>query len=139
MRSIPYDCLCSSDSISVDLFGLFTSVQTEPSLGDLSLEIVWLSRALLGQSCSADEIDGEVDLDTLLFCFGEDFIDDLVASFIEKGFSNIDVMHLLQESESHASSDDHFVNFGEHVPDQLDLVGNLGSSENDEEGSLGAL
>jgi hypothetical protein len=70
--------------LSVLLSSFLTSVQSKPSLGDLSFNIVGFGWAFLGEACSADEIDGEVDFDSLLFGFSEDLIDNLVACFIKE-------------------------------------------------------
>jgi hypothetical protein len=42
-------------------------------------------------------------------------------------------VHFLEESESHSTTYDHFVNLGKHVPDELNLVSDLGTTENNEE------
>lgn len=121
------------------MLSLLTSIKTKPALRNLGLEVVGLGWALLGQASSTNKVDWEVDFDTLLLCFSEDFINDLVASFVEKRLSDIDVVHLFEESEGHATTNDHLVDLGKHVPDELDFISHLGSSQNDTEGSLGAL
>lgn len=49
------------------------------------------------------------------------------------------VVEDLLEGEGHATTDDEGVDLVQHVFDKLDLVGNLGTTEDSKERSLGAL
>ena len=53
--------------------------------------------------------------------------------------THLDVVKSLLESESHTTADDQGVDLVKHVLDKLDLVGNLGTTEDGKERTLGLL
>lgn len=56
-----------------------------------------------------------------------------------KGSTDLDIVKGLLESERHATADDQSVNLVEHVLNQLNLVGDLGTTKDGKEGPFGVL
>jgi len=71
-------------------------------------------------------------LDIFFLCLLEQFINNFIALFVKKRVSNIDSVHLLEESECHAAANDHLIDLVEHILNELNLVFDFCASQDDE-------
>ena len=86
----------------------------------------------------------------VLFGFIHNFADILGSRFIKERFPNLtiktcrslrylDTLQGLFECECHSTTDDESVDFGDEIVDQLDLIGDFGTSEDGQEGTFRVL
>ena len=136
--TVPEDSLGFTDSLFVGFDTLGTDIETKPSVGDTfgigSAANLGISAKLAG----GNVVDGQDDFDVVLLCLFDDIANGLAAGLVEEGVTDLDVLKGLLEGESHAAGDDQAVDFGEEVVDELDLVRDLGASEDSKERTLGA-
>lgn len=137
--AVPEDGLGLVDGIGVELDRLLAAVETHPAIGDAVLVGSMASVGVLVELVGGDVVDGEHDLDVVLLSLLDKVGDGLGTGLIEERVADGDVVKGLLEGESHAAADDQGVDLVEKVVDQLDLVGDLGATENGEEGALGRL
>lgn len=137
--SVPENGLGLANDLLELLNGLGTAVQTLPSVGD-TLGIGGVANlGVLGELVGGDVVGGEDQLDVVLLGLLDETSNNLGSVLIEERVSNLDVLQSLLEGESHTSTDDEGVDLVKQVVDELDLVGDLGTTKDGQEGSLGVL
>lgn len=137
--TVPEDGLGIGNGLLVELDGLLTAVKSLPAVGDTVLVSGVASVGILVELVGGDVVDGEDELDALLLGLLNEVTDGLGAGLVEEGVSDGDVLKGLLEGEGHATADDEGVDLVKEVVDELDLVGDLGTTENSKEGALGVL
>lgn len=137
--SIPEDSLGLGDGLLVQLDGLGADVQTHEAISDArgigSSADGGVGRELVG----GDVVDGQDDLDIVLLGLLNDIADDLAASLVEEGVTDLDVLEGLLEGEGHGAGNDQAVHLGQQVVDQLNLIGHLGAAQDGKERTRGVL
>lgn len=137
--TVPDDSLGLSDSLLVELDGLLGAVKTHPAVGD-TLGVNDLSGLSVGSELIGDdEVAGQDDLDVVGLSLLHELGDELGAGLVEDGVADLGAGDDLLEGEGHAATDDEDVDLVEEVVDELDLVGDLGTTEDGEEGTSGVL
>lgn len=137
--TVPDDSLGLSDSLLVELDGLLGAVKTHPAVGD-TLRVNDLSGLSVGSELIGDdEVAGQDDLDVVGLSLLHELGDELGAGLVEDGVADLGAGDDLLEGEGHAATDDEDVDLVEEVVDELDLVGDLGTTEDGEEGTSGVL
>jgi hypothetical protein len=137
--TVPEDGLGLGDGLLVELDGLLTTVKSLPAVGDTILVGGVASVGVLVKLVGGDVVDREDELDALLLGLLNEVTDGLGAGLVEEGVSDGDVLESLLEGEGHATADDEGVDLVKEVVDKLDLVGDLGTTEDGQEGALGVL
>jgi hypothetical protein len=138
-RTVPEDSLSLRNSLLEEITRLLSTVKSLPSIGD-SISVGSVSSVgVLGELVGGDVVNRKDNLDVVLLSLLDEVTDGLGSCLIEEGVSDSDTLKSLLEGESHSSSNDQGVNLGDKVVDQLDLVGDLSTSEDSEEGTLGVL
>jgi hypothetical protein len=137
--TVPKDGLGLGNGLLVELDGLLTAVKSLPAVGDTVLVGSVASVGVLVELVGGDVVDGEDELDVLLLGLLNEVTDGLGAGLIEEGVSDGDVLEGLLEGEGHATADDEGVDLVKEVVDKLDLVGDLGTTEDGQEGALRVL
>lgn len=132
---VPEDGLGLGDGLLVGLDGLGADVQTHVAVGDTGGIGGGADLGVGGELVGGDVVDGKDDLDVVLLGLLDDLADDLAAGFVEETVADLDVLQGLLEGEGHGAGDDEAVDLGQEVVDQLDLVGDLGATEDGEEGT----
>lgn len=130
MGSIPDNGVSTLNHLVVGEGCFGTDVESEKSGGNSVLEVSDedFLRSVLERA--DEEVFGEVDLDTILLGLLHDGLDLLGTLSIIERVTDLEAMDLFQEGESHTSAHNHLVDSVEEVHDQLQLVLDLGSSEN---------
>lgn len=137
--AVPEDGLGLINGLLVELDRLLAAVETHPAVRN-TIGIGGLaSVGILVELIGGDVVDGENNLDVVLLGLFDQITDSLGAGLIEEGGANGHFVESLLEGESHATADDEGVDLLKEVVDQLDLVGDLGTAEDGEEGALGGL
>jgi hypothetical protein len=137
--TIPEDGLGLGNGSLVQLDGLRADVQTHEAVGDTGGISGGADLGVSSELIGGDVVDGEDDFDVMLLGLLDDLADDLAASLIEETVADLDIFEGLLEGEGHGSGDDQTVDLREEVVNQLNLVGDLGATENGEEGTGRAL
>ena len=131
--AVPDDGVSPKDGL-LELFdGLWTDIETHPAVFDALFDGEDLDVAVLSELVAAGEVAAEVDLDVLSLGLLEEVVDDLAAVLIEPGVTDLHAIGNLEEGEGHSAGDDHLVDLVEEVVDELDLVSDLGTTEDGEE------
>lgn len=137
--AVPEDGLGFGDSLLVQLDGLITTVETHPAVGD-TLSVSGVTNVgVLVELVGSDIVHGENELDTLGLGLLDKLANSLGTVLVEERVTDGDVLESLLEGESHTTADDEGVDLVEEVVDELDLVRDLGTTEDGKEGSLGLL
>lgn len=138
-RAVPKDGLSLVDGGLVELDRLLAAVETHPTVGNAVL--VGGSGGVGGgaESVGGDVVGGQDELDVVLLGLLDEAGDLLAAAFVEERAADADILERLLEGEGHAAADNQDVDLVEQVVDQLDLVADLGATEDSEEGALGLL
>ena len=138
-RAVPEDSLGLEDGLTEELARLLTSVKTHPAVRD-TLGVGGLAdSSVLVKLVSGDVVNREDELDVVLLGLGNKVGNLLGALLVEERGTDLDVVKSLLESEGHATADDERVDLVKHVVNELNLVGNLGTTEDGKERPLGAL
>lgn len=137
-RTVPEDGLGLGNSLLVQLNTLLTDIQAHVSIGNTVSIGGIASLGIGGELVSGHVVNGQNNLDIVLLGLLNDIADNLATGLIEQTVANLDVLEGLLEGEGHSTSDDQAVDLGQQVVDQLDLVRDLGTSQNGQEGALGA-
>mmetsp|Transcript_78597 Transcript_78597/g.129999 ORF Transcript_78597/g.129999 Transcript_78597/m.129999 type:complete len:314 (+) Transcript_78597:1479-2420(+) len=127
---VPDDGLAPGNGRGIQLVGLWTTVQAHEALGDAGLDGGVLDLSVLAVLGGTDKVNGQNNFDSLFLGLGHDLGNDLGTFLIEEGVANADAPNHLDEGEGHAASNDHSIDLVQHVLNQLDLVADLGSSQN---------
>lgn len=135
-RAVPENSLGLVDSLLVELDGLVAAVEAHPALGNAVGIGGVANLGVLGELVGSDIVDGQDDLDVVLLRLGHEVRDGLGAGLIEQGVADGHVLEDLLEGECHATADDERVDLVEQVVDELDLVRDLGATEDGEERTL---
>lgn len=138
-RTVPEDGLGLSDGLLVQLNTLLTDIQTHVTVGNAFSIGSIASLRVSGELVGGNIVDGKDNLDVVLLGLLNDLADDLATSLVEQTVTDLDVLEGLLESEGHSTGDDEAVDLGQEVVDQLNLVRDLGTTQNGKEWSLGAL
>ena len=134
--TVPEDGLGLGDGLLVELDGLLAAVKSLPAVGDTVLVGGVAGVGVLVELVGGDVVDGEDELDALGLGLLNEAADGLGTGLIEEGVSDGDTLEGLLEGEGHATADDQGVDLVKEVVDELDLVGDLGTTEDGEEGAL---
>lgn len=134
--AVPKDGLGLADSLLVQLHGLLTTVETHPAIGNAFSVGGCASVGVLGELVRGDIVHRQDNLDALLLGLLHKRADRLGSSLVEEGVANGDTLESLLEGESHATANDEGIDLVQQVVDELDLVRDLGTSEDGEEGTL---
>ena len=137
--TVPEDGLGLRNGGLVELDGLGADIQTHVAVGDTGGISGSSDLGVGGELVGSDVVDGEDDLDVVLLGLLDDLADNLAAGLVEERVTNLDVLEGLLEGEGHGSGDDQAVDLGEEVVNELDLVGDLGATEDGEERTSRAL
>jgi len=137
--TVPQDGLGLVDGRLVELDGLLAAVKTHPALGNALLVGGLAGVGVGAESVGGDVVAGQDELDVVLLGLLDETGNLLGAVLVEERVANADTLESLLESESHAAADNQHVDLVEQVVDQLDLVADLGTAEDGEEGTLGLL
>mmetsp|Transcript_53924 Transcript_53924/g.109701 ORF Transcript_53924/g.109701 Transcript_53924/m.109701 type:complete len:383 (+) Transcript_53924:568-1716(+) len=127
---VPDDGLAPGNGRGIQLVCLWTTVKAHKALRDAGLDGGVLDLAVLAVLGGTDKVNRQYNFDALFLGLGHDLRNDLGAFLIEEGVANADAPNHLDEGESHATSNDHSIYLVQHVLNQLDLVADLGSSQN---------
>jgi len=131
LRTVPEDGLGSFDDFGVCSNGAWSNIETEPSLLDTLFVSFDFSLSVCCEVIGAEVVTWKMDLDALFLGFGHDVWDGLGTLLIPQRRADVGAVEDFVESEGHTSSNDHLVDDVDHVVDQLDLVGDLGTSHDD--------
>lgn len=137
--TVPEDGLGLGDGLLVELDGLLAAVKTLPAVGDAVLVGGVASVGVLVELVGGDVVNGEDELDALGLGLLNEVANGLGASLVEEGVTDGDALEGLLEGESHTTADDQGVDLVKEVVDELNLVGDLGTTEDGEERTLGLL
>lgn len=137
--AVPEDGLGLVDGLVDELDGLLASVESQVSVGDTGLVGGGAGLRISAELVGGDVVNWQDKLDVVLLGLLDQVSDNLAASLIEQAVADLDALKSLLEGEGHATTDDERVDLAEKVVDQLDLVADLGTSEDGEEWALGAL
>lgn len=138
-RAVPQDGLGLVNGGLVELDGFFAAVEAHPAFGNAVL--VGGGRGVGGgaESVGGDVVAGKDELDVVLLGLLDETGDLGGTVLVEERVTNADALEGLFEGEGHAAADDEHVDLVEEVVDQLDLVADLGTTKDGEEGTLGRL
>mmetsp|Transcript_48630 Transcript_48630/g.115565 ORF Transcript_48630/g.115565 Transcript_48630/m.115565 type:complete len:252 (-) Transcript_48630:638-1393(-) len=128
-RTVPDHSLRLLDCRCVCLNGLGTAIQTHHVAWDATLHSGGGDLTILAKLGGGHEVAGQDDFDTLSLRLLHDLWDNLGAFLIEERGADLHIVDDLQEGVSHTSTDDHHVHLVKQVLDQLDLVADLGTTE----------
>ncbi|KAI6777240.1 hypothetical protein HG530_001185 [Fusarium avenaceum] len=135
-RTVPEDGLGLSDGLLVELDGLVAAVKSLPAVGDTVLVGGVASVGVLVELVGSDVVDGENELNALGLGLLNEAANSLGTGLVEERVTDGDVLEGLLEGEGHATADDEGVDLVKEVVDELDLVGDLGTTEDGKEGAL---
>lgn len=138
-RAVPQDGLGLTNGLLEQLNGLLTTVKAHPSIRDTILVSSEASVGVLVELVGSDEVDRQDNLDVLGLGLLDQLGNGLSTGLVEERVANGEVVLDLLEGESHATADDEGVDLVEQVVDELDLVRDLGTTENGKERSLRGL
>lgn len=137
--TVPEDGLGVVNSLLVELNGLGAAVKTHPAVGNARLVSGRANLGILVELVGGDVVDGKDELDVVGLGLLDELADGLGAGLVKEGVTNADVLESLLEGEGHATANDEGVDLVQQVVDELDLVRDLGATEDGEEGALGVL
>lgn len=134
--TVPEDGLGVGDGLLVELDGLVAAVKSLPAVRDTVLVGGVASVGVLVELVGGDVINGEDELDALGLGLLNEAADSLGTGLVEERVTDGDVLEGLLEGEGHATADNEGVDLVKEVVDELDLVGDLGTTEDGKEGAL---
>mmetsp|Transcript_22814 Transcript_22814/g.57099 ORF Transcript_22814/g.57099 Transcript_22814/m.57099 type:complete len:436 (-) Transcript_22814:26-1333(-) len=137
--AVPDDRLATHDDLGVLLDRDRAAVEAHHAGGDAARLVGRLDLAVLAELARDHKVLGENDLDPLGLGHLHDLGDDGGARLVIEGGTDLHLVEDLEESVGHAASDDHLVNLGDEVLDELDLVRHLGASQDGEHGAVGVV
>ncbi len=132
--SVPDDGARAADGIGKQLDGLGADVHAHQILGDVALDEDRLGVG--GELGSALVVDRQEELHAVGLGLGKHLLGVIKTVRLEQGLANLEALGLL-EGIGHAAADDDGVGLLEQVVDDVDLVGDLGTAEDSDEGTLG--
>lgn len=138
-RTVPEDGLGLGNGLLVQLDTLVANIQAHVAVGNALLVGGIACLGVGGELIRRDVVDRQDNLDVVLLGLLDDVADGLAASLVEQTVTDLDVLQGLLEGEGHATGDDQAVDLGQQVVDQLDLVGDLGTTKDGQERARGAL
>merc|ERR1719461_2357691 len=109
---------------------------TTPAIRDTLLYCGSSDCCILSKFVCSHKVNREVQLNVLGLGFLHQFGYNLCSFFIIQRCSNVHVVIDFPEGESHSTSYNHFIYFVQHIFNQLNLVCNLCSSKDGQEGFL---
>lgn len=137
--TVPQNGLGLVDGLLEELDRLLTAVKTLPAVRDTLLVSGLASVGVLVELVGGDEVNGEDNLDVVLLGLLNKVLDGLAASLVEERVADLHVLKSLLEGEGHTTTDDEAVDLAEEVVNELNLVRDLGTTEDGKEGTLGLL
>ena len=137
--AVPDDGLGGSDHLGKELAALGTAIESLPAIGNAAFDGGRSEIGIGSELIAGDEVDRKVDTDTLLLGLGNELLDDLGTGGIIEAVTDLHAVEHLVEGVSHAAADDDVVGFLHEIADEGDLVGDLRTSEDREEGTLWVL
>lgn len=138
-RAVPQDGLGLINGLLVQLDGLVTTVEAHPSVRDAVLVSGEASVGVLVELVGGDEVSRQDNLDVLGLGLLDQLGNGLGTGLVKERVTNGEVVRDLLEGESHATADDEGVDLVKQVVDELDLVRDLGTTEDGKERSLRGL
>lgn len=136
-RSVPEDGLGFQDGIAVKFARFYTNVETQPAIGNAFLVSGGASISVFVEFVSGDVVNGEYNFDVPALGLFNQRGNLLRAGFVEERVADGDIFQGLFEGKGHTTSDDEGVDLVKHVLDELDLIGDLCTTEDSEEGAFG--
>lgn len=137
--AVPQNGLGLVNGLLEELDRLLTAVETHPAVGDALLVGSLASVGVLVELVGGDEVSRKDNLDVVLLGLLNKVLDSLAAGLVEERVTNLHVLKSLLEGESHTTTDDEAVDLAEEVVNELNLVRDLGTTEDGKEGTLGLL
>ena len=137
--TVPQDGLGLVDGLLEELDRLLAAVETHPAVGDTLLVGGLASVGILVELVGGDEVNGKDNLDVVLLGLLNKVLDSLAASLVEERVTDLHVLEGLLEGEGHTTANDEAVDLAEKVVNELDLVRDLGTTEDGKERTLGLL
>lgn len=137
--AVPQNGLGLVNGLLEELDRLLTTVETLPAVGDTLLVGGLASVGVLVELVGGDEVNGEDDLDVVLLGLLDKVLDGLAASLVEERVTDLHVLKSLLEGKGHTTANDEAVDLAEEVVNELNLVRDLGTTEDGKEGALGLL
>ena len=135
--AVPDDSLGALQSLDILLGSLHAGVKSLPVIGNL-VHIHSLGVGISSELVSNDEIHGEDNLYALLLSFLQQITSEIILVRLAEGLADGQALGCI-EGMSHAAADDDFVDLLDHVADDADLIGNLGTADDSHERMLGSL
>mmetsp|Transcript_89931 Transcript_89931/g.279911 ORF Transcript_89931/g.279911 Transcript_89931/m.279911 type:complete len:410 (-) Transcript_89931:11-1240(-) len=133
-RAVPDDGLGLINGLLVHLHGLLAAVQAHEAVGDALLLRGGLDLPVLPKLGGDGEIHGEHDLHAQLLGLLHDVRHDLRALLVVEGRADSHAIGDLEEGVGHAAANDHLVHLVQHVHDELNLVADLGTTQDSKDG-----
>ena len=137
--SVPKDSLGLSDGLLVLLDRLGADVKAHVTIGNAGLVGGRANGGVSGELVGSHVVHWQDDLNVVLLSLLDNVTDNLATGLVEQTVADLDVLKGLLEGESHATSNDQAVNLGQQVVNQLNLVRDLGTTEDSKEGALRVL
>lgn len=134
--AVPQDGLGLINGLLEESDGLLTAVETHPAVGNTVGIGGVASVSILVELVGSDVVNGQDELDVLGLGLLNQASNGLGTSLVEEGVTNGDVVEGLLEGESHTTADDEGVDLVQEVVNELDLVSDLGTTEDGEERTL---
>ena len=138
-RSVPNNGLCVLDSVSKESSGLFADVETHLVCGNCAGVNGFNSDFCVDgvrEVCCDHGVNGKEELYACFFSLCHHFLAVVNLFFIEER-STDGVALSSEEGVSHTAADDEGINLGEEVVDNVELIGNLSTAEDCNEGTCG--
>mmetsp|Transcript_70221 Transcript_70221/g.146965 ORF Transcript_70221/g.146965 Transcript_70221/m.146965 type:complete len:494 (+) Transcript_70221:991-2472(+) len=133
--AVPDDGLGLGDCLSVELDALGTAIQSHEAIRNATSLGAFLDLTILAELGGHNVIDGKDQLHTQSTSLLHDVWHDLGTLLIIERIANVHLVNHLQECVGHATTDDHLVDLVQQVHDELDLVADLGSAQDGQDGS----
>mmetsp|Transcript_24291 Transcript_24291/g.76681 ORF Transcript_24291/g.76681 Transcript_24291/m.76681 type:complete len:426 (-) Transcript_24291:71-1348(-) len=132
--AVPDNGLGLINSLFVRRHGLLTAVKAHETIGDTLLLCGSLDLTVLAKLGGDGEVHRQDDLNSQVLRLLHDVGNDLRALLVIEGRADGHVVADLQEGVGHAAANDHLVDLVQHVHDELDLVADLGTTQDGEDG-----
>jgi len=137
--SVPDDGFGRGDDFGKKFAALGSAIKSLPTVGDTIFNGGRSEVGVRSELVAGDEVDREMDADTLLLGFGNELFNDLGTGGIIEAVADLHAVKDLVEGVCHAAADDDVVGLFHEVADEGDFVGDLGTTKDREEGTLWVL
>mmetsp|Transcript_37253 Transcript_37253/g.83272 ORF Transcript_37253/g.83272 Transcript_37253/m.83272 type:complete len:235 (+) Transcript_37253:1028-1732(+) len=128
--AIPYYSFGLLDSLFVQGLAFASAIQAHEAIWNALILCHGLDLPILAKFARDDKVNGQNKLHTFLLCLLNDLWHNLCTLLVEEGIADGHSVVDLQEGVGHAASNDHHVHLVQHVRNQLNLVADLGATQN---------